>query len=241
MFSFPSKKAVSLALSVCIVLVLFHFSTRTPGQLPLIIPSSWLHPKFPFPGNSHVDDGKFHWGKIPTQFPLKQVTSLPSGKPKKIPKIQHDFPREDAKARTIRQERQAAVKENFVHAWKGYRLNAWLQDELTPISGGNRSSFGGWAATLVDALDTLWIMGLKDEFKFAVSALNEIDFTKSADHKINTFETNIRYLGGLVSAYDLSKRKYPLLLKKATELGQMLLTAFDTPNGMPMTRWDWKA
>ncbi|KAI5294008.1 hypothetical protein KEM52_004860, partial [Ascosphaera acerosa] len=95
--------------------------------------------------------------------------------------------------------------------------------------------FGGWAATLVDNLDTLWIMGLKDEFSEAVTAAAAIDFTSTYEETINVFETTIRYLGGLLSAYDLSKE--PVLLEKAGELGDMLYAAFDTPNRMPITRW----
>ncbi|RAL66730.1 hypothetical protein DID88_007513 [Monilinia fructigena] len=61
--------------------------------------------------------------------------------------------------------------------------------------------FGGWAASLVDTLDTLWIMG------------------------------------GFLSAYELSGKKYPVLLRKAAEMGEMLYKAFDTPNHLPILRW----
>lgn len=42
-----------------------------------------------------------------------------------------------------------------------------------------------------------------------------------------------------MAAYDLSEGKYPVLLAKAMELGEMLYVAFDTPNRMPVTRWNW--
>ena len=45
------------------------------------------------------------------------------------------------------------------------------------------------------------------------------------------FETVIRYLGGLLSAYALSGRQ--VLLYKADELGRNLLLAFNTATGMP--------
>lgn len=45
------------------------------------------------------------------------------------------------------------------------------------------------------------------------------------------FETVIRYLGGLLSAYALSHDA--VLLKRADELGAALLPAFDTPSGLP--------
>jgi mannosyl-oligosaccharide alpha-1,2-mannosidase len=42
-----------------------------------------------------------------------------------------------------------------------------------------------------------------------------------------------------LSAYDLSEGKHHVLLEKAVQLGDMLYGAFDTPNRLPITRWDW--
>lgn len=53
------------------------------------------------------------------------------------------------------------MREAFRHAWRGYRDHAWGHDELKPIS----KSFGEWfglGLTLIDALDTMWILGLKE-------------------------------------------------------------------------------
>lgn len=49
--------------------------------------------------------------------------------------------------------------------WKVYETHAMGMDELAPISLGAKSNFGNMGATLVDALDTLWMLGLKDEFQ----------------------------------------------------------------------------
>lgn len=136
-------------------------------------------------------------------------------------------------------KRQKAVKKAFKHAWKGYKQHAWLHDELSPISGDNRQTFAGWAATLVDSLDSLLIMGMTDEFEKALPALERIDFTTTNAMQINVFETNIRYLGGLMAAHDLTDGKYPILLQKAIEVGDFLYTAFDTRNRMPQSRWEW--
>ncbi len=45
------------------------------------------------------------------------------------------------------------------------------------------------------------------------------------------FETVIRYLGGLLSAYALSHD--PILLSRADELGMALLPVFNTTSGLP--------
>ena len=190
----------------------------------------------PYPGYNRPYKSK--WKSFPQKYPVKKFEKLPDGKPIDIPKIQHDFPEEKADVRTTRETRLKAVRDNFQHAWQGYRKHAWLKDEVRPIDGGSRDAFGGWAATLVDSLDTLWIMGLKKEFNEAVAAVGKINFNECTENNLNVFETTIRYLGGFLSAYDLSGRKE--LLGKAIEVGDLLMAAFDTENRMPITRWDWK-
>lgn len=95
---------------------------------------------------------------------------------------------------------------------------------------------------MVDALDTLWIMGLKDEFKEAVGYIGKIDFTTTTMRKMRVFETVIRYLGGLVAAYDLTghDQEYKVLLDKAVELADVLMGTFDTPNRMPLLAFGWR-
>ena len=81
---------------------------------------------------------------------------------------------------------------------------------------------------------------MHDEFAQAIEALDKIDFSTCSLEEINVFETTIRYLGGFLAAYDLSDAKHPTLLQKAVEIGSMLYKAFDTPNRMPITRWNFK-
>lgn len=54
-----------------------------------------------------------------------------------------------------------AVIEAFRHAWKGYKDFAWGHDELKPLSK-SYSEWFGLGLTLIDALDTMWILGLKE-------------------------------------------------------------------------------
>ncbi|KAM0419174.1 hypothetical protein ACHAPD_002726 [Fusarium lateritium] len=106
-----------------------------------------------------------------------------------------------------------------------------MKDELTPLTAQGKDTFGGWAATLVDSLDTLWIMDLKEEFSEAAQAAATLDWGQPHEGAVNLFETTIRHLGGLLGAYELSHEK--VLLQKAIELGEMLYVAFDTPNRLP--------
>jgi mannosyl-oligosaccharide alpha-1,2-mannosidase len=192
-----------------------------------------------YPANSN--DGLLHWTKRPERYPVA-VKQPPRGAAVKLPAIQANFRKytETTEVKAKRLFRQKAVKEAFLHSWNGYKTRAWSKDELSPISGSWRSSFGGWGATLVDTMDTLWIMDLKEDFAQCVEAVRDIDFTTNTEEVLNVFETTIRYMGGLIAAYDLSGKKYKILLTKARELGEILYTAFDTPNRMPMTRWHWR-
>ena len=107
---------------------------------------------------------------------------------------------------------------------------AFGQDELKPVSNTGYNWLG-MGATIVDALDTLWIMGLKDEFKQArdwvATSLN-----LNVNMGISFFETTIRCLGGLLAAYELSGDS--MFLQKTKELGEKLLIAFKLPSGLPM-------
>lgn len=154
--------------------------------------------------------------------------------------IQATFKKENTATKEIRIDRQQQVREAFLHAWKGYKKYAWLHDEVTPLTGGHKDPFVGWAATLVDGLDSLYIMGLQEEFDDALTALESIDFSKPNAERIPVFETTIRYLGGLLGAYDVSGAKYPILLQKADQLGEMLFRAFNTRNGIPQPYYWWQ-
>ena len=83
---------------------------------------------------------------------------------------------------------------------------------------------------MVDALDTLWLMGMKDEFEEAKEWVDKsLSFDKFG--LVSVFETTIRELGGLLSAYDLSGDV--VFLRKAVLLGDKLIGAFNTRTGIP--------
>lgn len=58
-------------------------------------------------------------------------------------------------------DRQAAVVGMVQHAWTGYTKYAWGHDHLRPISQTYHDWFG-LGLTIVDGLDTLWLLGLYD-------------------------------------------------------------------------------
>ncbi|KAF2681723.1 glycoside hydrolase family 47 protein [Lentithecium fluviatile CBS 122367] len=192
----------------------------------------------PSPALSPDTQDRFNWRAIPSHHPVDQYARLPSDRPSPgRPAVQHSFGAASRDAGNENASRQRAVKDAFERCWKSYKDRAWAKDELAPVSGGARSTFGGWGATLVDSLDTLWIMGMKDEYAEAVDAAIDIDFRPSDDGEMNMFEIIIRYLGGFIGAYDVSGCHDARLLNKAIEVADMAYASFDTPNRMPVSRW----
>ncbi|KAF2466488.1 seven-hairpin glycosidase [Lindgomyces ingoldianus] len=222
-------------LAIAAAFVYFLYTLSFPYQSE---PSEVPHRHNQHGGSKQApQQGSYKWAKIPLKHPVTSMIPLPTGSPLPLPKIQFDFGTEDKTAKNIREKRLTEVKKAFERCWRSYRERAWMQDELEPITGGSKNPFGGWAATLIDALDTLWIMDLQEEFHSAMKDVAAIDFGRTDSERVNVFETNIRHLGGLLAAYELSGEK--ILLQKAKEVGEMLYHAFDTPNRMPITRWDF--
>ena len=54
-------------------------------------------------------------------------------------------------------------------------------DELRPLSRAGKDDFGGLGATIVDSLDTLWMLGLEAEFARARAwVADELSFNRRA-------------------------------------------------------------
>lgn len=123
------------------------------------------------------------------------------------------------------------VRQEFMHAWKGYKQYAWSHDDLKPLS----KSYHDWYAepllmTPVDALDTMILMGFQNEANTTREYIaTHLSFDK--DIEVQNFEITIRLLGGLLSSYELTGDKR--LLKLAEDLGNRLLPVFESPTGLP--------
>src|SRR5438270_10199274 len=123
------------------------------------------------------------------------------------------------------------VRTEFLHSWRAYERYAWGHDELRPISKTPRDWYGeSLLMTPVDALDTLILMGFKDEADKA-RALIDAKLSFDKDISVQNFEITIRLLGGLLSSYELTRD--PRLLALADDLGTRLLPVFNSPTGMP--------
>ncbi|XP_020576782.1 mannosyl-oligosaccharide 1,2-alpha-mannosidase MNS3 isoform X2 [Phalaenopsis equestris] len=137
--------------------------------------------------------------------------------------------------------RQNQVKEAFIHAWSGYRRYAMGYDELMPLSQKGVDGLGGLGATIIDSLDTAMIMGLNEIVSEATTWVekNLMERINRKGH-VNLFETTIRVLGGLLSAYHLGRGEHEVkskvFLDAAKNLADRLLSAFtSSPTPIPFS------
>lgn len=160
-----------------------------------------------------------------------------------------------------RNELKEEARDMFYHAYEAYMKKAYPADELMPLSCTGRyrgvtpsrgdldDVLGNFSMTLVDTLDTLVILGDLEEFERAVKlVIKDVKFDN--DIVVSVFETNIRMVGGLLSAHILAEYVQKQadvmlwyrgeLLEMAKDLGYRLLPAFNTSTGIPHARVNLK-
>lgn len=146
---------------------------------------------------------------------------------------------------------KAEIEKAFIESWESYVSDAWGNDVYFPLSskGHNIASDErplGWI--IIDSLDTIMIMYNKtddekrrDKFKEYILRSEtwiKEELTLNINIKVSVFETTIRVLGGLLSAYYCSKEfnigNAQVYLDRAVELADKLEAAFSTPIGIPL-------
>jgi mannosyl-oligosaccharide alpha-1,2-mannosidase len=124
--------------------LLYHLYYASDVKLSLGLQEYWNGPdQVNWTRPPTKDDGRFHWHERTEDYPVTSFIPIPIGKVQKIPAIQHKFSIPPTEDHAIRRTRQRAVREEFKHAWNGYTQKAWLKDELAPVTGGSRNTFGG--------------------------------------------------------------------------------------------------
>uniref|UniRef100_A0A3Q2GN43 alpha-1,2-Mannosidase n=1 Tax=Cyprinodon variegatus TaxID=28743 RepID=A0A3Q2GN43_CYPVA len=122
-------------------------------------------------------------------------------------------------------------------AWDNYKQYAWGKNELRPLTrNGHIGNMFGKFLQLGCNIDILYIR--VPQFQSWRSGVLHLLHNGEA----SLFEVNIRYVGGLLSAYYLTGDE--LFRNKAVELGEKLLPAFNTPTGIPrgvinLGSWGW--
>jgi mannosyl-oligosaccharide alpha-1,2-mannosidase len=126
------------------------------------------------------------------------------------------------------------VRDEFLHVWNGYKRYAWGYDELAPVSGKPKNFFiegHSFGLSIVEAMDTLYVMGLDDELNECVTWLrSHLDF--DVDGKVQMFEAVIRMVAGLIAGYYATGERF--MLDGARDLADRLLPCFTkSPSGAP--------
>ncbi|OTB01505.1 glycoside hydrolase family 47 protein [Hypoxylon sp. CI-4A] len=154
----------------------------------------------------------------------------------------------EAKKNADWSKRRERVVEAFTLSWDAYDRYAWGYDEFHPVSKkGKQMAPQGMGWIIVDALDTMILMNLTSRVSHAREWISNT-LSYDQDQDVSTFETTIRMLGGLLSAHYLAN-EFPTLaplsdddpgapgedlyLEKAKDLADRLMSAFDSPSGVP--------
>ncbi|KAJ3050914.1 mannosyl-oligosaccharide alpha-1,2-mannosidase [Rhizophlyctis rosea] len=192
-------------------------------------------PKAPIP--KIIEDGKAAVQDLAEKIAQQKAAARKDAKPSDKPADSTPPPPAPSsltpsEEKALWKSRQNSVAAAFRHAWTGYTKYAWGYDHLKPISQKGDDWFGV-GMTIIDSLDTAYIMGEMDIFKNATEWVAK-DLKYDSDYNSNVFELTIRVLGGLLSAFHLSGEKEKALLDKAVELADILLHSFSTPSGFPL-------
>jgi len=133
--------------------------------------------------------------------------------PKKFPELKAD------------ESKRKEIVEAFLNAWNTYKKHAWGTDFLNPISQRGEYVFSG-GLTITDSLDTMYLMGLYDEFNKSKEWVKK-NFKMQG--KYSVFEIVIRHLGSFLSTYQLTGDR--LFLEKAQHVADAIIPLFKENTG----------
>jgi mannosidase alpha-like ER degradation enhancer 3 len=168
---------------------------------------------------------------------------------------------EESERKSLRLE----AADMFYHGFDAYMSLAWPADELMPLSCKGRvrgkepsrgdidDALGNFSLTLIDSLDMLVVLGDLEKFEEGVKkVISTVSFDSNL--VVSVFETNIRVVGGLLSAHILAEHIQSResnsggrlswyrgeLLNMALDCATRLLPAFNSSTGLPYPRVNLK-
>ena len=129
------------------------------------------------------------------------------------------------------------IRAEFMHALTCYKKYAFGYDQVMPLSGKPEYLFFPKdkitvGLSIIEALDTLYVMGLDSELKAGLDWIYvNLSFNINVDD-FDVFDGIIRLLGGLLAGY-LAVRD-PRLLRLAKDFADRIMPMFTkSPTGMP--------
>jgi mannosyl-oligosaccharide alpha-1,2-mannosidase len=150
----------------------------------------------------------------------------------------------DGSALAAPKDRAQFIRDAYIHGWNGYAKHAYPHDVLQPLSHGALDNRQGWGCTIVDALTASILLEVPEAVETALDHIPTIDWTISSFPGVAVFGSTIRYLGAMLSAYDLLTTthkhlipedytpKLKALLTQSEALASVLSPSFNTPLGI---------
>ncbi|KAF2107020.1 glycoside hydrolase family 47 protein [Lophiotrema nucula] len=157
----------------------------------------------------------------------------------------------DAGTIELPEERRALIREAFRYGWEGYLTNAFPHDTLSPLSNTHTDDRSGWGATAVDALTAAILMEIPEAVGTSLNYIPRINWNIVSYEGMAIFGSTIRYMGAMLSAYDLlttthkhlvseeSTAKVEALLTQSQALADALSPSFGTVRGINSNFLNW--
>uniref|UniRef100_A0A1A9X3F2 alpha-1,2-Mannosidase n=1 Tax=Glossina brevipalpis TaxID=37001 RepID=A0A1A9X3F2_9MUSC len=123
-------------------------------------------------------------------------------------------------------DKRTKIQEMMEHAWDNYKLYAWGKNELLKpsLQTHMESSSNDMGTTIVDSLDTLYIMGLQTEYKEGREWIKRNFNLRNINEWVSVSEMNTRFVGSFLTLYAFTGDD--MYKKKAIEVADKLLPAF---------------
>ncbi|KAH7113246.1 alpha-1,2-mannosidase [Dendryphion nanum] len=142
------------------------------------------------------------------------------------------------------EDRAEFIRDAFISGWEAYKKHAFPHDTLRPLTNGYYDDRNGWGCTAVDALTAAILLDVPDAVDTALTHISKIDWQQVLWPDIATFGATIRYMGAMLSAWELltsthshlindnSIPQLDNLLDQAGNLADVLASSFGSTRGI---------
>lgn len=93
-----------------------------------------------------------------------------------VPKLQIAYDPRTEEEQAVDVQRQEWIRRAVLHLWENYKRRSWGHDEVRPLHGASGDGVNGWGASIFEAMSTLLLVGLDDEFELAREHVATVDF-----------------------------------------------------------------
>lgn len=94
-----------------------------------------------------------------------------------VPRLQVEEDPRTEEELAVDGQRVEWVRRAGLHLWENYKRRSWGHDEVRPLQGGSSDGTNGWGASIFEAMSTLLLLGLEDEYRLARAHVATVDFS----------------------------------------------------------------